>query len=296
MLEASGAPLSRSHVMLPTPMVMADRVRVYYASCDADLRGRIFCVDFAPEPPFRLIESYSAPVLDIGPPGQFDCDGVNPCQIIELGDRLGLLYIGWQRGPAERPYTLFGALAVSVDQGKGFTRMHPPQILAPRQGEVQFRTAPFLDRDEQGYRLLYIGGEGFTPGDAGKAAPVYSLMEMRCASPLDWSGPARPLMTPDLQAGELGFGRPVVFEEDGVRKLMISLRTRSGYSLVQTEADFEPGPRPPLTPVLQPPFEDWESQMTCFGAPCIVGDNQLLFYNGDGYGSSGLGLAWRPLV
>ena len=40
-LKASGAPLSRSHVMLPTPRVMSDRVRVFYLATSPELYGPI---------------------------------------------------------------------------------------------------------------------------------------------------------------------------------------------------------------------------------------------------------------
>jgi hypothetical protein len=290
-LEASGGPLSRSHVMLPTPWVMADRIRVFYASCDADMRGRIFFADFAPAPPFPLLAVSPEPVFDVGPPGAFDCDGVNPSQAIALDGRLALLYIGWRRGPAETPYTLLGGLAVSDNEGLSFDRWKAP-LLPPRPGERLFRTAPFARRDGDGWRMLYIGGDAFVAGEGGRALPVYSLMEARSDSLLDWDAPGRVLMAPDVAGGEVGFGRPVVTREG---RLMVSLRTRAGYALVEGPMDFPAGERPPLTPVIPPPFEPWESAMTCFGAPCVVGANELLFYNGDGYGSSGLGLCWRPL-
>lgn len=289
-LQASGAPLSRSHVMLPTPFVLADRVRVFYAACDADLRGRIFFADFEPEPPFALMALRTEPVLDLGSPGAFDCDGVNPSQVIETQDGLALLYIGWRRGPADQPYTLFAGVAVSGDQGQSFAR-NPGPLLPPRAGERLFRTAPFIQRDDRGYRLLYIGGDAFLDGEGARRTPVYSLMEQRSAGLWDWDGPARVLMAPDLEAGEVGFGRPVI-TPDG--RLMVSLRTHAGYRLVETDLDFDPQTRPPFMPVVPPPFEPWEAAMTCFGAPCVAGANELLFYNGDGYGRSGLGLAWRP--
>jgi hypothetical protein len=289
-LEASGAASSRSHVMLPTPHVMADRVRVFYASCDDDLRGRIFFADFAPEPPFALMAVSPKPVFDVGPAGGFDCDGVNPSQVIETDGELALLYIGWRRGPAQEPYTLFAGLAVSGDRGRTFTR-RPEPLLPPRPGERLFRTAPFIDRDAEGYRLLYIGGDAFMNGESGRRTPVYSLMELRGQSLWDWDGPARVLMSPDVGAGEVGFGRPVITPD---RTLMLSLRTQAGYRLVETDLDFDPMTRPPLAPVIPPPFEPWEAGMTCFGAPCTVGPNELLFYNGDGYGRTGMGLAWRP--
>jgi len=289
-LQASGASLSRTHAMLPTPWVMADRVRVFYASCDDDMRGRIFFADFACEPPFGLIAVSPNPVFDVGLAGAFDCDGVNPSQIIETDDGLALLYIGWRRAPTEAPYTLFAGLAVSDDQGLSFTRRSTP-LLPPRPGERLFRTAPFIYRDDHGYRLLYIGGDAFMDGGDGRRTPVYSLMELRGASLWDWDGPAQVLMAPDVAAGEVGFGRPVITAD---RRLMVSLRSHAGYRLVETDLAFASGTRPPLTPVVPPPLEPWEARMTCFGALCTVGPNELLFYNGDGYGRTGAGLAWRP--
>lgn len=288
-LEADGGPLARTHVMLPTPHVMADRVRVFFASCDADQRGRVFSADFAPEPPFPLIGRSAGPVLDLGPPGAFDCDGANPSQALVHEGRLLLFYIGWRRGPAEAPYTLIAGLAASDDEGATFTRLKTP-LLPPRPGERLFRTAPFVRRDANRWRLLYIGGDRFIPAGAGRALPVYSLMALESDDLLAWDGPGRELIAPDVEVGEVGFGRPVVWEG----RLFVSLRTRAGYALMEGPADFAPGARPSLAPVIPPPFEPWESEMTCFGAPCAVGAHELLFYNGDGYGRSGLGLCWRP--
>ncbi len=278
--------------MLPTPHVMRDRVRVFYASCDDNLRGRIFLADFATQPPFRLIGRSDAPVLDVGAPGAFDCDGVNPSQIIATDEGLALLYIGWRRGPAEAPYTLFAGVAHSADGGRTFTRQDEP-LLPPRPGERLFRTAPFIDRTASGYRLLYIGGDSFVPGAGERAFPTYSLMQIKSDSLWDWSGPVQTLMVPHLAAGEVGFGRPVILRRAGQVSLMISVRTREGYQLVETQAEIEPGVRPAMTPVALEPLDDWERRMTCFGAVAQVGPYELLFYNGDGFGRTGMGLAWR---
>lgn len=292
-LQASGGRLDRTHAFVPTPHVMADRVRVFFAACDDDLRGRIFFADFEPEPPFALIRRSADPVLDLGPPGAFDCDGVNPSQALVTDGRLALLYIGWRRGPAETPYTLFAAVAFSDDDGESFTRTGA-RLLAPRPSERLFRTAPFIERRPDGYRLLYIGGDAFVAGPDGRALPTYSLMELTSPGLWDWEAPPRRLLAPDVAGGELGFGRPVVHTVEGALKLMLSVRTQDGYRLVETDRDFEPGRRPAMTSVIPGPLEPWESQMTCFGAPCRTGPYELLFYNGDGFGRTGAGLAWRP--
>lgn len=291
-LQATGGPLDRSHAMLPTPHVMADRVRLFYAACDADMRGRIFLADFEREPPFRLMARSSGPVMDLGPPGAFDCDGVNPSQAFEVDGRLALFYIGWRRGPPEAPYTLLAGLAVSDDQGLTFRRAGEP-LLQPRPGERLFRTAPFIEPGPDGWRMLYIGGDVFAEGPS-KPLPRYSLMQLDSASPWTWDGPSAELLAPDAGAGEIGFGRPVAWTRGGARRLMLSVRTEDGYRLVETEGALQPGRRPPMTDVIPEPRESWERQMTCFGAPCRAGPYELLFYNGDGFGRTGTGLLWRP--
>ena len=293
-LEAPGEGLGLTHAMLPTPHVMDDRVRVFHACCDEEMRGRVFFADFEPEPPFRLMARSPGPVLDVGPSGAFDCDGANPSQALRVGGRLALLYIGWRRGPPQTPYTLFGAVAWSDDDGERFERAAEP-LLSPRPGERLFRTAPFIEARPDGFRLLYIGGDAFTDGPDGRRLPIYALRELSSASLWDWRGESRLLMAPDVDAGEVGFGRPVVFTgPSGVKRLMLSVRTQTGYRLVETAREIEPRTRPALTPVIPGPLGEWERQMTCFGAPCAVGAYELLFYNGDGFGRSGTGLAWRP--
>ena len=157
-----------------------------------------------------------------------------------------------------------------------------------------FRTAAFIERRPDGWRMLYIGGEAFADGPAGKALPRYSLMELASSSPWTWDGPSAALLAPDTAAGEIGFGRPVAWTHGGAPRLMLSVRTEDGYELVETERDFTPGRRPAMTKVIPEPLEPWERKMTCFGAPCRAGPYELLFYNGDGFGRAGAGLCWRP--
>jgi hypothetical protein len=291
-LQPSGGPLDRTHCMLPTPYVRADRVRLFYAGWDDDRRGRIFFGDFEPEPPFRLMGRSPGPVMDLGPPGAFDCDGVNPSQAFDADGRLALVYIGWRRGPPEAPYTLFAGLAFSDDGGLSFERTGEP-LLPPRPGERLLRTAASIEARPDGYRLLYVGGDAFVTGADGKRVPHYSLRELQGRSLWDWDGPSRTLLDPE--EGEIGFGRPITYEVDGERRLMVSLRTEARYRLVEMPRDFEAGVRPPVVDVIAEPLEAWEREMVCFGAPCRTDGRELLFYNGNGYGRDGAGLAWRPL-
>jgi hypothetical protein len=284
-----------SHAMLPTPLLLADRIRVYFAACDADLRGRVFYADLERTFPFRTISICRDPVLDIGSTGSFDADGVNPSQIIERDGKIFMYYIGWQRISREIPYTLFAGLAVSTDGGASFKRVQSTPVLAPTQEESYFRTAPFVWLEQERWQVLYIGGSEFFTASNGKRLPRYALRHMESQDGLNWTRASRIVLEPSRSTGEIGFGRPVLTRKTGfIAELMLSVRTIDGYTLRSgpfflnktTNATSMQNVLP-LSP------EGWDSEMTCFGVTLAMEGGELLIYNGNQFGRSGFGLAWR---
>lgn len=281
----------RSHAMLPTPFIMSDRIRVFFAACDELSRGRIYYIDVDRSDPRRVIAASDTPVLDIGATGSFDEHGVNPSQILIRDGRLFLYYIGWQRISDSVPYTLFAGLCVSDDRGQTFRRHGTGQILHPTPTERYFRTAPFVFKGEDGWEMLYVGGGTFFDGENGKRLPIYSLCRTRSLDGYIWEEiAAPPILSPDRSHGEIGFGRPVLWREEGRASLIISVRTEQGYEL-RSISNGPDGLR--RTPVLDGDTEDWEVLMTCFGSACVVDGWEYLFYNGNQFGRSGFGVARR---
>ncbi len=285
-----GGQKTRSHAMLPTPLVMDDRIRVYFASCDEAMRGRIFRADLRRDDPRQIMEFDAEPVLDLGEPGAFDADGVNPSQIVARDGLLYLYYIGWQRHTAEIPYTLFMGLAVSDDGGLRFRRLSRNPGLLPTPGEEYFRTAGHVYRSDAGWGMLYIGGGEFFTNAAGKRLPRYSLRQTVSPDGLTWNAPSKELLSPDSARGEIGFGRPVLWHDDGRPAIILSVRTEFGYILASKVL----GNESEWTTTLDDGNSDWDAEMTCFGAPCAVGNNEYLFYNGNQFGLTGFGAATRP--
>jgi hypothetical protein len=152
-------PWARSHAMIPTPVAMPDGgLRIYFASCDDKGIGRIGYADLDPRDPTRILRRAAKPVLDIGRPGCFDDNGVNPTCAIWRGGELWLYYVGYQLGVQVR-YTLFSGLAISRDGGESFTRVSEAPILERCDGELLYRTAPFVLPENDGWRMLYIAGD-----------------------------------------------------------------------------------------------------------------------------------------
>jgi hypothetical protein len=291
-----GTGLLQTHVMVPTPLLLPDRIRVFFTACDADLRGRVFFADLARAFPYSVILVNTQPVLDLGAPGMFDADSVNPGALVEREGRLYLYYIGWQRISEEIPYTLLAGLATSEDNGASFQRLSDRPILPPTGEEKFFRTAPFVWHENGAWQMLYVGGGQFIPTASGKRVPLYALKQTSSADGIVWDRPVTTLREADTGRDEVGFGRPVLWHEGGQRSLMISVRTRTGYTLSQAPylpADLRTCP---LQPVLPAAAEPWDNEMTCFGAPLTVDDREVLFYNGNQFGRTGFGIAWRRAV
>lgn len=292
--EAPGSGLLRTHAMLPTPIVLADCIRVFFSSCDAELRGRIFCVDLSLDHPHTVIHFDPAPVLDLGAAGSFDADGVNPCHLEIVDDVWRLYYVGWQRLSQDVPYTLLAGLALSDDRGKTFVRWKYEPVLPATPDERYFRTAPFVRRVGDGFEMLYIGGNRFVGSPSGKLLPRYAIRRSRSMDGIRWSDPAEDVLLPDEVRGEIGFGRPRIETLPGqAPALMVSVRTEQTYTLMSGPWDEGPFDRSRLVKVIDAAPHGWASEMTCFGATCQVEGRTLLLYNGNGFGRTGFGLAYR---
>lgn len=293
-LQPAGGEQSRTHAMLPSPLLIEGAIRVYFASCDQELRGRIFSVDIDSSDPTRIRDTRFEPVLDLGESGAFDADGVNPSQLVERNGELFLYYIGWQRCSTNIPYTLFTGLAVSSDAGRRFTRISTDPILPPIDGESYFRTAPCVRRTDGGWEMLYIGGQTFFTSRSGKRLPIYGLRRTFSKDGITWEQSTESVLSPDRALGEIGFGRPSLWRNArGVPCLLISVRTESGYTLCETTTFPGWQTSRQFIEVLPRSETGWDSEMVCFGAPCKVDEYDYLFYNGNGFGRTGFGVARR---
>jgi len=144
--------------------------------------------------------------------------------------------------------------------------------------------------------MLYIAGETFFDGASGKRLPLYSLYRTFSKDGIAWQR-GEELLAPDVAAGEIGFGRPRLWhDEDGEPSLILSVRREAGYTLTASTNPTWPRSGMRWREILPRSASGWDSDMVCFGAPCVVGPWEYLFYNGNQFGGTGFGLARRPSV
>lgn len=276
--------------MVPTPFALGDgRIRLYVASVNEKMVGRIGYVDVAEDNPSDVLEVSQRPVLDIGEPGSFDDNGVVPTCVLRRGDEIWMYYVGFQLGVHVR-YFMFSGLAVSRDGGSTFVRRQTVPVLDRGDGERLFRTAAFVLPGDC-WRVWYVGGDSFLAGE-NKSLPTYQLRQAVSSDGVTWPRSGQALLQFN-DADEIGFGRPwVIRNEDGAR-MWYSVRRRSvGYRMGYAEsADGETWTRLDSHMDLDVSLDGWDSEMVCYAAVLETAGSTFLFYNGNDFGRTGFGYA-----
>ena len=284
---------SKSHAYCPTAFVLADgeRIRVLCAFMDGDRVGRCGWVDVAAENPTRVLGVSSLPALDVGVPGTFDEHGVTPLSLVHLPDGvIRLYYAGWQRGVGVR-YTLFLGAAESDDEGSSFRRLSQAPLLDRSDGELNTRSSALVVPANGCWRMWYAGGSDWI-GSGADAKPQYALRHLWSEDGLVWPRNGEVCLEP--RPGELGFARPCVRHRDGTLHMWYSLRTvQRVYDLgYATSIDgIEWQRRDDASGLQRGPAGSWDADMVGLSCLVDVGSSLLMFYNGNGYGATGFGVA-----
>ena len=265
--------------------------RVYFAARDANNHSRIVYADLDPSRDMRLRRLNSDPLLDLGPPGTFDSAGMGPSAALIVGDRVFLYYVGMSLR-RDVPYQLAIGLAISEDRGVSFHRAVAGPVLAIGPRDPFFLTAPSVHRAEGIFRMHYVSAVAWEgQGDAMDYRSV--IRSARSIDGVAWVAEGSTVIGLD-EATETAFGRPSVLAgEDGYRMWFCHRRGRKvpyrlgfaqsadGISWHRETVTFENPPQP----------ADWDAEMQTY--PCVVrhGGDVLVFYNGSGFGQTGLGFA-----
>jgi hypothetical protein len=282
-----------SHAYCPTALaVEGDRIRVLCAFLDAERIGRCGWVDVDSSQPQRVLDVSERPTLEVGEPGTFDEHGVTPLSVVRLTDgRVRLYYAGWQRGVGVR-YTLFTGVAHSEDDGLSFARVSEVPVLDRADGELHMRTGVHVRRASDGWRMWYAGGSEWV-GSGADAKPRYALRHLHSADGLAWPGRSQVCLPP--RSGELGFGRPCVVGSEGLLRMWYSLRTtEAGYRLgyAESEDGLDWRRLDEQAGLDHGPAGAWDSEMVGLSSLIETGrGDTLMFYNGNGYGATGFGVA-----
>jgi hypothetical protein len=285
----------KTHAQVPTPVQLGSVLRIYIAVRPRQDLSLTTFVDLDPDDPLTVTHVETTPLLPLGKPGSFDEHGIMPsCALLEDGNVL-LYYSGWSRA-ASVPYTNSTGLAISTDMGRTFVKYSEGPILSKGVYDPYSATSPCVVRDESGWYMWYCSGTGWHDVN-GKLEHTYDI---KCARSLDgriWSPTGRVAIG---QRDRLeAITRPyVVRAGDGFRMWFCCRGSqdfrdgtdsyRIGYA---TSEDGQSWQRQDEVCGLVPGGDGFDSKMVAYPAVLDLNCRMLLFYNGNGFGVAGFGVA-----
>jgi len=287
-----------SHAQFPVVDPIDDDVlRIYFGTRSSKVQTVTTYIEVAAEDPARILYEHDRPVLGLGELGCFDDGGAMPSWLVEYGGLKYLYYVGWNAGVTVSYRNSIG-LAVSDDGGRTFTRMYKGPIVDRTKEEPHFCSSPCVLFENGRWRMWYLNGvKWITMG--GKSEPYNHLKYAESDDGIHWDRRGIVAIELDLP-DEGGIARPSVIRENGLYKMWYSRRGASGYrdqsaqayrigyaesncGVVWTRKDDRAG--------IDVSAEGWDAQMIEFPCVCEVHGRKHLFYNGNGFGRTGIGYA-----
>lgn len=283
----------QKYAILPTPLVLNDKIRVFFATTCENNIGRITFIDLDINNPGNILFNPENYIIDKGATGCFDENGLNPSSINFINGRWHLYYAGYQRH-LNSPYSIFSGLLVS-DDCLHFERYSQCPILDRNNRELSIRSAPSIIKDNNIYKMWYVSNESWinVEGDLhkGKLFPKYSIRYGESLDGVNWK--IKDDFVLKLNENEFGFGRPYIFRNGDHFLLFYSIRSvdksyRIGYAKSKDGMHWE---RDDDTIGIDVSEEGWDSEMICYPAVISANNKTYLFYNGNNNGEVGFGYA-----
>ena len=278
--------LGTTHATLPVPVLFDNHVRVIYSARDHEGRSCGAWFDFVPDAPSTILDVASSPSLSPGRIGFFDDAGAMPSTAWWSGERLVLLYVGWNLSRSV-PFRNAIGLAVSTDGGRAFEKRFEGPVLDRSPVDPAFATGPFVlssDRLEMWYASCV---EWVTTADGPRHRYHLKYAESRDA--VRWEREGRIAVDFDDDQ-EYAMSRPSVVRDPDAYRMWFSSRGDSYRIRYAESADGRTFRRHPGT-ALDVSASGWDSQMTAYPAVFDWRGRRYMLYNGNGYGRTGIGLA-----
>lgn len=286
-----------SHASIPVADAMDDgRLRIYFSSRDDTGRSHPAYIEVDGSNPSRILYQHNKPILPLGVPGTFDDSGIMPSWIVNDGSTKYLYYLAWNP-QVTVSYRLAIGLAISTDGGRSFEKYSEGPICDRDVSEPYFNTAPCVLKEGDRWRMWYVSCTGWRLIN-NRQEPLYNIKYAESKDGINWSRTGRVCIGYDDFTEAIG--RPCVYVEGGKYKMLYSYRSASDYrtdpaksyrlgyaestdGLEWVRLDGQVG--------IERSSQGWDSEMIEYCYRHNLGNSTYLFYNGNGFGMSGMGYA-----
>lgn len=292
------APWIHSHAQVPTAFEMDQHIRVFFAGRNQAGKSFITYVDLDKTDPAKILYVHDNPIIPLGKIGTFDDEGMMPSDLVVNNGRIYFYYSGWNQRVTCAYHNTTGMI-VSDDGGMTFHRVFDGPVLDRIPTEPYMAVTPTVLIDNGIWRMWYVSGTSWEEID-GKYEPIYVIKYAHSTDGIHWVRPESVCIKPkhNLEA----YSNPSVVKDGDIYKMWFSYRDsiefrggRGSYRIGYAESldGIDWCRKDDIFELAQSPAE-WENQMQCYPYIIDIADKRYMFYNGNGFGRSGFGVAeWR---
>lgn len=285
-----------SHACVPTALNLPNgNIRIYFAPRNSKGQSIPTFIDVDGRNPSKLIYIHDKPIMELGELGTFDDGGIMPCSIIKDEGTIYLYYVGWNPSVSV-PYRNAVGLAVSKDGGVNFERIFKGPIVDRNINEPFFTASPCVLKEGQNWHMWYASCTKFVMVN-NKPEPVYVIKYASSADGINWKRDNLTCIQPksEFEAN----ARPTVVKENNLYKMWFTYRGsfdyrdgKDSYRIGYAEStDCIKWDRIDNKAGIDVSLEGWDSKMITY--PNVIShiNQKYLFYNGNGFGKTGIGWA-----
>lgn len=292
------APWYRSHVQVPVVDTdLPDRWRIYFSGRDEGGKSHILFADTAKGDPSQVLSIQREPMLPHGKPGAFDDSGTMPTCVARAGGKKLLYYIGWTP-KVTVPYQ--NAIGAAEILGDSLNKLFEGPVLGMDRTDPFFTGTFFCLADGEGLKGYYLSANGWEGSpESGKLEPVYDIKTATSSDGLTWKKTGRAAVA--LRPDEGGLASAAVIRLNGLYAMWYSRRGKYSYREAGSTDSYELGfalsrdgdtwTRLDGHAGMPAGRGAWESDMRAYPYVVESAGTFFLFYNGNGFGRSGLGFA-----
>ena len=282
------------YTQVPTPLVLNDKIRILYAGRVKNIT-HIYSIDLSPPPKLEVINFSDTPLLYPNKSkGTFDDEGVMPSFLFKENNKHYLFYSGWNSRNSV-PYHNATGIAEYHLENNSIVRLYDGPIMDRTYNHPYLAVTPCVWKDKEMYNALYISGLAWKKYK-NKHEPLYVIKFANSHNLIDWERPIEQFIESryELEC----FSNPTVkVNKDGLDILFCSRNCYEyrddpdrGYKLGYatfvngkvTRNDVE---------WLGHSFVDLDDIMQCYPSFLKFENKDYVVYNGNGFGSTGFGIA-----
>ena len=224
--------------------------------------------------------------------GEFDENGVTPTWVLDLKQNKYLYYVGWRPTGTVR-FSLFVGLAIKKKKSKKYKKVGNFPILERSKVDPFLTATLSILKEKKKFRMWYVSGEGWVKLKNKETIPRYNIKYAESDDGIKWERKGKVCI--DFKSrSESAIARPSVIKIKNIYYMWYCFKAinkdyKIGFAISKDGKNWKRFDK--FCSSLNYKKKIWENKMLAYPHVIKNKNELLMFYNGNGYGKTGIALA-----